>query len=254
MPDPANRWSLAPPALELAADEVHVWRVSLEVEPSQLGRLRQLLDDQERDRGDRFRLAPVRRRFIVCRARLRQLLSSYQRVAPRELEFTYAELGKPELVGRRPAEPLYFNVSHSHELALIAVTRSGELGVDIERVRPLRDMRGLAQRFFAASEYQGLERLGPEAREAAFFRLWTRKEALLKATGKGLSFPLRDVVVSLEPGEAACVLRFGTEPAAGWSLFHLEPDVGYTAALARRARVGPLRQWLWPPDEHRGLT
>jgi 4'-phosphopantetheinyl transferase len=123
---------------------------------------------------------PLRRRYLRSHAALRAILATYT-AAP--LDFAMAEHGKPYL----PAFPdLRFNLSHSHDMALVAVTHGIEIGVDVERFRPMQECMAIAERFFPPLEAAELAAVPPEGREVEFFRLWTRIEAKLKARGIGL--------------------------------------------------------------------
>lgn len=229
-------WPARELPLPLADDEVHVWAVSLAAQPREVETLAQRLADDERRRAERFRLPHVRRRFVVARASLRALLAAYLPGADPPIELAYTALGKPFLA-RRPAGGLRFNLSHSGELALVALARGVELGVDVEQVRALGDQQGLAERFFAAEEVAALAALPEPQRLAAFFRCWTRKEAVLKALGSGLSFPLDRFAVSVadEPAPRVLSMDGQTAPAARWSLVHLAPEPGYVGAVALKA-------------------
>ena len=142
---------------------------------------------------------------------------------------------------------MYFNVSHSGELALVAITLEGELGADVELRRSLRDMQGLATRFFSEQESSGLFRMPAEFQPEAFFRIWTRKEAILKATGKGLTYPLHRLTVSFAKDDPPALLALGDDPdeANAWTLQHLVPEPNYVAAIATRFHPTQMQYWLW---------
>jgi 4'-phosphopantetheinyl transferase len=202
-----------------------------------------LLSADERERAARFAFAHLRRSFTLARGALRILLGRTLGMAPAAIRFVYGEKGKPGL-----AEPgrVRFNMSHSGELALIAIGLDCELGVDIERIRPLPDLQEIAARFFSREEETELMALPEDLREAAFFRCWTRKEAYIKAIGDGLSAPLDGFAVSLRDGEPARMIQIGGDAAAAgaWRLHHLDVEPGYVAALAYRGerhiiRVSP---------------
>ncbi len=221
----------------MPSDAIDVWRVALEA-PSRV----EYLSPDELARAGRFRFDRHRRRFIAARAALRAVLAGYLGQGPREIRFHYGEHGKPHLGDPRPLE---FNLAHSGELALIAVAGTHAVGVDVELERDRVSDEGIAERFFSASEVAALGSLPAEQRQAAFFRCWTRKEAFLKATGKGLIFGLDQFSVSLLPDEPAALLAVpdGTEDPARWSFFHLAPGAGYQAALAARGVVVRIRLW-----------
>ena len=233
MTTPLPDWSAPdePPLLE--PNEAHVWRLRLDLPADDMPDLWALLSPDERVRAERFVFDEHRSRFVACRGQARRLLAAYLGAAPDELRFQYGSRGKPSL--EPPwGERLAFNISHSHNLALCAIGHVCELGVDIEFIRPPSDFEGLAERFFAPQEVTAIKSLPEEARLASFFRCWTRKEAVLKACGSGLTLPLDRIVVTLGPDEPARVVAGGEESvgAGEWLMYHLEPAAGYVGALA----------------------
>ena len=246
-------WSRAPRRrLTLACDEMHVWRARLDRGPAVVRAMRDTLTPDERERADRFRFEKDRVRFVVARGALRDILGRYLGSPPGAISFSPGEFGKPELAGAAAESRLRFNVSHSDGLALYAVNREREVGVDLELLR--EDFAGLeiAERFFSPREVQALRALPRESRAAAFFNCWTRKEAYIKARGEGLSHPLHGFTVSLAPGEPAELLATDDDPAeaARWSLVELSPAEGFAAALAVKGPKPPITFWHWspPPD------
>jgi 4'-phosphopantetheinyl transferase len=207
--------------------------------------LRVLLSTDECQRAARFHFERHRRRFIACRGQVRRILGNYLDTSAAQVRFQYGRMGKPALDAPWNGSPIRFNVSNSHEAALCAVALDRELGVDIEHIRAPSDFDGLAARFFARSEVALLRSLPAERRLEAFFNCWTRKEAVLKAVGTGLAFPLDKVVVTLTPDEPARLLAYDDDPeaAADWWLARLEPGPGYMGALASCG--GPLKVETW---------
>jgi 4'-phosphopantetheinyl transferase len=237
------------PALLL--DEVHVWRVSLDIEPSLVERFRKVISIEERARADRFRFEIDRRRFTVARGCLRVLMGRYLKADPAKLSIVYGEYGKPTLQDSVPGTPdLRFNLAHSGGLALYAFTYLGEIGVDVELIRSEVIADDLARRFFSAAEVRCLRQLPKELLSRAFFNGWTRKEALIKAKGKGLSLPLDEFDVTLAPGEPPAVLRTGWDEneAKRWSLRELDAGPGHAAAIALESHNWQLRQWRFEPE------
>jgi 4'-phosphopantetheinyl transferase len=169
----------------LADDEVHIWRIATD-RPRDLAALRRLLSDDEQAKADRYRFEKDRRRAVVRRAALRKILARYTGASPAELKFTYGPHGKPRL-DESSASGYHFNLSFSGELALCAVARS-PLGIDVERERTVENAGLVAKHFFTAAEI-ALQNAAADA-NGVFLRHWTRKEALIKATGTGLSVPL----------------------------------------------------------------
>jgi 4'-phosphopantetheinyl transferase len=161
---------------------------------------------------------------------------------PHSLHFSFGPKGKPELTN---GGGLQFNISHSAERVVVAVTTTWPLGVDVEQIRPMEDAADIARRFFSPNEVQAFEDLGEEQRLEGFFNCWTRKEALIKAVGEGVFVSLDRFDVSLTPGEPARLVTLDGQPAdpESWHLIHLEPEVAMVGALATPARPGRVRGW-----------
>jgi medium-chain acyl-[acyl-carrier-protein] hydrolase len=242
---PFGEWQPAGEVHPLAEGEVHVWRAVLERPPEELEALYRTLSAEERERAARFHFDNHRRHFIAGRGILRALLGRYLGRDPGGLAFRYEARGKPLLAG---GEALAFNLSHSHGLALYAVARGVDVGVDVERVRPEFAGEQVAGRFFSPAEVAVLRGLPPEQRQEAFFACWTRKEAYMKATGQGLSLPLDSFEVTLAPGEPAALVAArheGAEPGR-WSMCALDPGPGFAGALAVGGHGWRLVLGRWP--------
>jgi 4'-phosphopantetheinyl transferase len=218
--------------LTLAPDEVHVWRASLDLPASRVCALGDVLVADERARAARFHFERDRTHWTVARARLRLLLARYLGGPPDRFRFALGAHGKPALA-RPEGGDLRFNVSHSQDLALYAVTRGREVGVDLEGLRPDFATDEIAERFFSPAERRALRAVAPELRCDAFFACWTRKEAYIKARGLGLAIPLDAFDVSLAPDEPAALLATRDEPgdSVRWSLAALSPGPGFAGAL-----------------------
>lgn len=214
---------------------MHVWCLRLCAAPSTLENLRVALNDEERDRADRFRFPLHRDQFVIARGALRHLLARFLGIAAGDVKFQYAPKGKPECQSDRA---LRFNLSHSGDMAIYAFVRNREVGIDIEQHREMKDLEAIAKRFFAAGEIEHLMSLAPADRSDAFFRCWTRKEAFIKAIGDGLSLPLDSFRVSLLPGQPVSILDTPAEQREKWQLIDVTPCTGYSAALA--IETGPL--------------
>jgi 4'-phosphopantetheinyl transferase len=216
----------------LPADEVHVWRASLERPKETVERMRGLLALDERQRADRFRFERHRSRYIVGRALLRGLLGRYLEADPERLEFQYGEFQKPALCSG-PA----FNLSHSGSVALYAFSGTGEIGIDVEIDDADFARERIAERFFSPAEVRTLRSLPAEIQPRTFLTCWTRKEAFIKARGDGLSLALDSFDVTLAPETPAALLRTAwcSEEPKQWHLQDLsDRRAGYIAALARR--------------------
>ncbi len=245
---PVPPWRAPPETLELGCDEVHVWRATLDQTPSQIQSFRHNLAADEQARAERFHFERDREHFVVARGVIRAILGRYLKQAPECLSFCYSSHGKPALAGDSGGDAIHFNVSHSHGIALYAVTRGREVGIDLERIRSNLAVAEIAERFFSRREVAMLRTLPTEEQREAFFRFWTRKEACLKARGEGLSLPLDQIDVSLAPGEPDAVPGTQRDPseASRWSLQELAPGPGYVAALAVEGHGWHLACWQWP--------
>jgi 4'-phosphopantetheinyl transferase len=240
-------WSPAPKDLIVADHEVHVWRAQLELPLSQVQELRGILTDDEVDRANRFSFEIDRQRFIAARGTLRSILSRYITIYPSHLRFHYNQYGKPFLAPEFSAHLLNFTLSHSVSMALYAITRNMEIGVDVERVRSDFEYEEIAERFFSANEVASLRTIPTEKKLDVFYNCWTRKEAYIKAHGKGLSLPLDSFDVSFAPWEPAIVLitKDESQESSHWTLLDLKPGFGYVGALAVKGIGCRLRYWDW---------
>lgn len=219
--------------------EVHVWRWDLDREEFQAA----LLSEDEKARTQRFHFRLDACRWAACRTLLRVTLGRYLDLAPQSLKFTLGPWGKPGLRGC----PLRFSVSHSGGAALLAVARHREVGVDIEEASRALSPEELAPQVLSSREQAWLWEQAPERHEAAFLTLWTAKEAYVKATGQGLSFPLTRLTLLLNMGtdqfEASqiaplcpvyvCRLDTGPDHLAALALEGARADVRYFDAQSR---------------------
>jgi 4'-phosphopantetheinyl transferase len=240
-------WTSPPLDLTLDLGEIHVWRVSLDQTESCLQSLQQTLSTDERTKADRFRFPKDRSQFIVSRGALRAILSRYLNISSHILRFDYNPYGKPSLIVTQGGNTLRFNLSHSRGMALIAITKNRDIGVDIEGINPNFSCLEIAEKFFSPLENSVLRSLPEHLQATAFFTCWTRKEAYIKAVGKGLSIPLNQFDVSLAPGEPAALLNVEGNPeeASKWSLIELFPSSDMVAAVAVAGDCWKLHCWDW---------
>jgi 4'-phosphopantetheinyl transferase len=221
-----------------ALDEIHLWLGDLSIAQPAYDRLLALTSPDERVRAMRLRLDCPRRRFVAGRGLLRILLGGYLAVRPELVQLTYGAFGKPGLDGSHGSD-LAFSVAHSGDLALFAICRGTEIGVDVEQ-RPTAGGEVIVERFFSHAERERYSRLPVEDRPLSFLRGWTRKEAYLKASGAGLSRPLSGVEVTISPAEPPRLLTTGgADNASDWWLADVPSWGSYVGAVA--ARGGPRR-------------
>jgi 4'-phosphopantetheinyl transferase len=227
-------WPLPPDRWSLAATDVHVWAARLDLPSQALVRLAAMLSQGESERAARFRFDTHRNRFIAARGILRSLLGAYLHSPPGELRFEYGPNGKPTLATPFGESGVSFNLAHSEDLALIAVTRLGQIGVDVEQIRPVTDPDELVARFFSPRETALFQTLPSAQKNSAFFNLWTRKEAWLKATGDGIAHLLNRVEVTFLPGDPAQFLDLPERPQLHThrALRELTPATGFVGAVA----------------------
>jgi 4'-phosphopantetheinyl transferase len=230
--------------MTLQIAEVHVWTAQVAgvaPDPDSPG---SALSLRERERAARFHFEKHRRAFVFAHAFLRDVLSRYLDVKPEQIRFRENPFGKPFL-----AEPaghgLQFNMSHSGDVVVVALTLDRQIGIDVEFIRPLHDLETIAESNFTPEERALLSAGGTQARQRAFFTCWTRKEAYIKAIGTGLSMPL-NVFNAAIPQGAPGVRLPGAAQAASWWLSDLTAPEGYAAAIAVEDGFDRLLYRRWP--------
>ena len=238
----SSTWLAAPDSVTLDVGQVHVWRTCLDQDDDTVERFRQTLAPEELDRAARFRFERLQRHFIAGRGFLRDVLARYLPAKPEELRFSYNEYGKPSLAD---GQSLQFNMSHSHEVGLVAVTRAAAVGVDVEHIRADFASDEIARRFFSRLEVERFNSLPPDEQVAAFFRCWSRKEAYIKAIGKGLSQPLDGFDVTLAPSEPPALLRAGEGDPRTWSFSDIDVGPDYASALAVEGSNSKITLWRY---------
>src|SRR5271156_5628092 len=239
-------WSSPATTPGLASREIHVWRASLSTDEPTLRRLEATLADQEKARAARFIFERDRDRYIAARGIVRDLLGQYLRCAPQSIEFVYGPHGKPALAGAALRPAICFNLSHSHGLAVLAIGREREVGIDVELIRPEFAGEEVAKRYFSAKEIAELRGLPAQLRVEGFSLCWTRKEAYIKAKGDGLQIPLDSFDVSLSPGRPATL---SSVDAPRWSIESFVPSLvsepSYAAAVVAERKDWAARYFEW---------
>jgi 4'-phosphopantetheinyl transferase len=210
--------------LMLLDPDVHVWSVDLNLNPQQVSEFDRVLIDRERQRAAKF-INPLHgNRWTVARGYLRQILSQYLNITPAEIVFSYGKQGKPAVEGNN----LQFNLSHSGDRAVYAISAKYPVGIDLELIHPL-PAADLVDRFFSVNEQAIFHSLPVEIQQAAFFHAWTQKEAYLKACGTGLSTPLDQIEVSIDPRTPPAII---TTPLAGiWQIEKLVIPAKYAGSI-----------------------
>lgn len=227
--------------------EVHIWRANLRMPQHRVDHLSRLLSKPESALAKRFRFGQNRKDFIVRTAILRQILALYVHDEPSQIEIHFTAYGKPYLGRSDLSAPLFFNMSSSDGLALIGFSPSNDIGVDIERIKPLSDHESIMREYCSKNELAEFLALRIDQRQCAFFRSWVCKEALAKALGTGLAAQLVELEVTIGPDIPTEVVNMpgGPAEAAEWSLIELPVDHSYYAAMAIRMRDPSVVYWQW---------
>lgn len=223
-----------------ACVEVHAtW---LDVHAQEASALETLLDENELERANGFVFAQDRMRFVVRRARLRQMLGQRMGVPPEEVTLLTGPQGKPALAPSHGRNLLQFNVSHSGALAVYAFAWGTGVGVDVEALQPLENANSLVETFFSPQEKKTFETIAAQNRTEAFFNAWTRKEAFVKALGQGLYLALDSFDVEFGPGKEPRIMRIDSQPGAqgNWVVSSFAPAPGFVTAVVHHTAAKPL--------------
>jgi 4'-phosphopantetheinyl transferase len=220
--------------MQMNKNDLHLWPVHIDTHRGRCDYFFDFLDEEEKNRALRFRFDKDRVNFIVAHGMLRAILSSYLACEPASLVFEWGEHKKPFVKNKIH---LQFNLSHSHEMAIVAVTLNDAIGVDVERVREKEDLDDIVQRFFSRDEIDEYFSLPANQRLRAFYNGWSRKEAFIKATGKGLFQELKSFSVSMAPGKLTKVISIEKDHAALWQLHSIEISADYAAAVCWRGAI-----------------
>lgn len=235
-------------ARPVAGEQVDVWIAALSLQGAALARLEETLSDGERERAARLRFDELRRRFVAAHGFLRSVLADYLGCAPAAVRMVPGPHGKPQLAA---AGSLSFNLSHSGDVAACAVAFGREVGIDVERVRDLADVEGLARAVLSEHERVQLASWGRERASEGFLTAWTRKEAVLKARGDGLAGDPAAVEISLDPDPPQALLPVGGERGAEprWSVCAVDAVPGFLVAVAAEGADWRVRRRNWTGGE-----
>jgi 4'-phosphopantetheinyl transferase len=191
-----HSWKKPPKAPKLSEEEIHVWRLALRSQGQSLQSAEKLLSEDELEISRRFHFKRDTKRFMLRHASLRRILSFYLSLPPDELSFVRSEYGKPMLDPSLDTNALVFNLSHSYDVALLAIARSRRIGIDIERIMDHSYAEDILRYFFHPEEQRFFLSLGESQKRTFFFRLWTSAEAVLKAQGKTIAHGLSDASIA----------------------------------------------------------
>jgi 4'-phosphopantetheinyl transferase len=217
----------------LPEDEVHLRVAALDAWDHSVDNGCAVLSPEEQATAKSYLFPEHQARYIAARVFLRTVLAAYVRSEPEAVRLARGPTGKPTLAGGSSAVDIRFNLSHSGGCVVCAVARGREVGVDVERLRPFRDPERIAERVLSPGELDVYRALSPERRGTALLRVWTCKEAYVKAAGEGITRPLREVEVILDPGRPAALVAVGgsREAAARWTMHETVPAPGFVCAV-----------------------
>lgn len=215
-------------------ESVDIYRIPLGRTEAEIQDCQQYLSDEERQRTAKFLSASKVREFTITRSTLRQILAQTLDCDLSHITIANHPDGKPYLQFQPGPTRVRFSVSHSQDLAMIALTLDHDIGIDVEKVRTDIDYQTLARRFFSTAEYEALQDCSEQIQLQAFFATWTRKEAIVKAHGKGIALGLKQFDVSVDPYQPPRLLvtRWEDELMADWTLMNIDSAPGYFASMA----------------------
>ncbi|MBN2420436.1 MAG: 4'-phosphopantetheinyl transferase superfamily protein [Deltaproteobacteria bacterium] len=230
-------WSSPPSILNIIDNVIHIWRINLDVPVKIITAFDEILSNEEKHKAEKYHSDADKRRYSASHGSLRIILGKYLHTAPEDIRYSCDSSGKPFLSSDINIRSLYFNLSHSGNYALCAVTQNCSVGIDLEHIRPASDILSMARRFFSCNENEIIFSLHPYQRQQAFYCLWTLKEAYLKATGNGLaSLKNTEIVFSID-GFPASIRETGKGYEPGdWTILRFKPAPDYAAGLVVKGK------------------
>ena len=230
-------WGTPPSSMNITRNEIHIWRIQLDRPLKAVIPFDKILSDSERFKANKFRLERDKRQYKVSHGAMRTILGKYLGIDPQKIQYTYSPLGKPFLASDIYKKQLHFNLSHSGDYALCALTLNRSIGIDLEYMCYVPDMETMSDYFFSLKEKDLILSLSPYMRQQAFFNLWTLKEAYLKATGKGIdNLHNIEITFSAEDLSLSIVDKKNKSKSDDWTILQLTPVYGYTSGLAVQGR------------------
>ncbi|HEY9050925.1 MAG TPA: 4'-phosphopantetheinyl transferase superfamily protein [Gammaproteobacteria bacterium] len=243
-----TEWQSVNTFQDLNDNDVHIWLFHLNTTPPGIKRFYPLLSIDEKERSERFIDFMHRKRFIASHGFLRSVLSLYLDIPAEELEFTKGDNGKPFLIQDDTEHTIHFNLSHSQHLAMVAVCKHHEIGIDVECMERNHEWKKLILRFFTPPEQDAIFSLPEDQQHDAFFQVWTRKEAHMKVTGKGLHLGPTQFTVSVPPQPAALIEDKHVENVNQWSMRSLELPTSarhYCATFSVEGRIDSVKHFIF---------
>lgn len=238
-----NTWQQTPDTLSISKDHIDIWLCDLKQLSGDINNFYSILSEDERDRADKLKVEDKKQQYIITRGTLRQRLGLLSNIDPKDFVFDYLEHGKPVLFNDVNHADIKFNVSHSNDLALIAIAQKQNIGIDIEKINREANHQALMTRFFSEAEQVEFQNI-PEAYEAeAFCACWTRKEAFIKAIGSGVTYGLDKFDVTVDPENQAPEINLHKPSKDIWSAINLPINDEYMACLVSDRDSLSVRCW-----------
>ena len=236
-------WQKTPDSLNLSKDHVDIWLCDLKQLSSDINNFYSILSEDERERTDKLKVEDKKQQYIITRGALRQRLGLLTKIDPQDFIFDYLEHGKPVLANNPQFADMTFNVSHSHDLALIAITQEQNIGIDIEKINRELKHDELVSRFFSKVEQTEFQTIPEANRAKAFCACWSRKEAFIKAIGDGVSYGLDTFDVTVDPENQTPEINLHKPSEDTWSALNLPINDEYMACLVSDGGSLSVRYW-----------
>lgn len=232
----------------LEQNQIHIYKIKLGTEPLAHEK-ENILSTDERERAERFKFPIHRQRFITCHSALREILGKLLNLPPAEIQFSCNKYGKPSLKNLTDQKRLSFNLSHSEEMAVVGCAWDTEIGIDIEKIKPIDNVADLTKRYFSENESNQFTQAENNEKMRVFFNGWTAKEAFIKAHGKGLSMDLKSFEVDIGNHHQPKLLYVKWDPAESdrWSFYRFEPQKDSLATLVYRGKNYQIEEYNWNP-------
>lgn len=223
----------------LPDNQIHIYTMNLDFLLDEVLKFKQIISKDEQERAERFVFDRDRNFFIVSRGQLRMILGNYLHQEPKSIKFSYSTTGKPYI----EESSLFFNVSHSQDIITLGFVNKTAIGIDIEYVRDIKDLKEMAERFFSEDEYKKICQLKKDLRQNLFFKYWTCKEAYLKATGTGIS-GLEDMDFNIPSIDKK--FSFVDRHGKNWCCLIFRPDDEYAGAVVTEEKGCGLNYKFFP--------
>ena len=238
-----NTWQKTPDTLSLSKDHIDIWLCDLKQLSGDINNYYSILSEDERERADNLKVEDKKQQFIITRGALRQRLGLLTNIDPKDFVFEYLEHGKPVLANNHQYTDITFNVSHSNDLALIAIAKEQNIGIDIEKINHESDHQALMTRFFSKAEQTEFQTIPDVNKARAFCACWTRKEAFIKAVAYGVSYGLDKFDVAVDPEDQTPNINLHKPLDETWLAINLPINNEYMACLVSNAGEINLSCW-----------